>query len=43
MVDYDMKALTGDFIKKYYNVELSENEIQYLLETKAPNGEALVK
>lgn len=42
-VDYNMNQLKSDFMKKYYKVELSSEEIVNMLSTKAPDGVALVK
>lgn len=42
-VYYNMNQLTSDFMKKYYKVELSSEEIVNMLSTKAPDGVALVK
>lgn len=42
-IDYNMNQLTSDFMKKYYKVELSSEEILNILSTKAPDGVSLVK
>ncbi len=42
LIDVDMHEITKEFYKEFYNKELTDNEVEYILNSLSPEGKSLV-
>lgn len=40
-VDFDLKMITHDFLEKYYGIDFSDEQLEQMLQSKAPDGSEL--
>lgn len=40
-VDFDLIAMTHDFYLKYYEIDFSEEQLELMFQSKAPNGDEM--